>query len=375
MVGIVASADDSDVEASVDPEDARRFGLRIWMGCLATQELIATYLGVRLGLYNDLAARGPATAPELAARTGTAQRYVREWLEQQAVAGVLAVDDVAKPADARVFALPPAHAEVLTLSDSPFSIASLAVLPLGGVAGALPALLDAFQTGAGVPDDAYGEDWRHGHGGANRGLFVHGLGRWLVEALPDVHLRLSAPGARAVDVGCGSGWAAVALAQVYPMLAIDGFDLDAGSIELARRHAADAGVADRVRFEVRDASGDDLAGRYDLVCLFDALHEMAEPVAVLRTCRRLRADGGTVLLMDARVAESFVAPAGEVERFQYATSVLHCLPAGLTPAGSSATGTVLRPSMVRSLAVRAGFAGAEVLPIDERFHRFYRLVG
>jgi SAM-dependent methyltransferase len=364
---------------SVDNQ-ATVLALRMWRSLLATQELLSAYLGVRLGLYEELAAKGPATPPQLAERAGVDARYAREWLEQQAVAGLLTVPGGADvPADERVYTLPAGHADVLTVSDNPMSMAALAVLPLGGVAAALPRLLDAYRTGAGVPDDVYGLDWREGHAGANRAVFARQLPGWLAGYLPDVHAMLGQPGCRAADVACGSGWSSLALARTYPGLRVDGLDLDADAIAQGRQLAQDAGLAERVSFAVRDAAdtaGDpDLAGGYHLVCLFDALHEMSCPVEVLRACRALRAPQGTVLVMDAKVAPTFMAPGDEVERFQYGTSVLHCLPASRTDPESGGTGTVLRPDAVRALATEAGFAAVTVLPVEDRFHRLYRLIG
>ncbi|MCF0094637.1 bifunctional 2-polyprenyl-6-hydroxyphenol methylase/3-demethylubiquinol 3-O-methyltransferase UbiG [Micromonospora sp. MH99] len=351
---------------------ARALSLRLFLAMLHTQELLAGYLGARLGLYEALD-RGPADVAELCARTGIDSRYAREWLEQQAVAGFIEVDDVTAAPERRVYRLPPGHAEVLLASDSPLSLVSLTMLPLGGVAGALPALLDAYRTGAGVPDEVYGDDWRHGHSGANRALFTYSLPGWLSSALPQVHQRLGAAPGRIADIGCGAGWAAIALAGAYPLAEVDGYDLDAPTVAAAQANAAAAGVADRVRFHRRDAVDPELAGRYDLVCVFDALHEMSQPVSVLRACRRLRADGGAVLVLDAKVAHRFVAPGDEVERFQYATSVLHCLPAGLAGPDSTASGTVLRPAQVRRFATEAGFADVQIVPVDDRFHRLYHL--
>jgi SAM-dependent methyltransferase len=165
------------------------------------------------------------------------------------------------------------------------------------------------------------------------------------------------------------------LARAYPNARVHGFDIDAESIAEALRKAERAEVSDRVGFEVRDAADPTLRGSYDLVCLFDALHEMARPVEVLRTCRSLRAPGGSVLVMDARVADRFMAPASEVERFQYGTSILHCLPACLAEQPSAATGTVMRVGTLRAYAEAAGFDDVEVLLVEDRFHRLYRLVG
>jgi SAM-dependent methyltransferase len=355
--------------------DPRMMSLRLWRSLLATQELLTMYLGVRLGLYDELARGGPATPPQLATRAGVAPRYAREWLEQQAVAGILEATGQDQDADERVYHLPAGHADVLTLSDHPLSLAALAVLPLGGIALALPELLAAYRTGAGVPDSSFGVDWREGHSGANRALFAHQLAGWIAAALPDVHARLSASGARVADVACGAGWSTMALARAYPRLRLDGFDLDADAVATAQAHAKAAGLDDRITFSVRDAADPALAGTYDLVCLFDALHEIAQPVGVLRACRALRAPDGCVLVMDAKVADAFAAPADDVERFQYATSVLHCLPACLSGPDSAGTGTVMRPRVVRNYAAEAGFSDVWLLPVDDRFHRLYRLIG
>ncbi|MFC4014162.1 methyltransferase domain-containing protein [Nonomuraea purpurea] len=349
----------------------RALNLRLFMAMLHTQELLAGYLGVRLGLYSALA-ECPATAEELARRAGIGARYAREWLEQQAVAGFLDVSDEAE-ASLRVYTLPADHAEVLLASDSPLSMVSLTMLPLGGVAAALPGLLEAYRTGAGLGDDAYGQDWREGHSGANRALFMHALPGWFRSALPDVSARLRGGPSRVADLGCGAGWAAIAIARAYPWAQVDGFDLDKETIAAAGANAEGAGVADRVVFRAQDAAHAD--GEYDLVCLFDTLHEMTRPVEVLRACRALRAEEGEVLVLDAKVAPHFTAPADEIERFQYATSVLHCLPVSQLGPGQGGPGTVLRPEAVRDLAVAAGFADAVEVPIGDRFHRMYRLTG
>jgi 2-polyprenyl-3-methyl-5-hydroxy-6-metoxy-1,4-benzoquinol methylase len=161
----------------------------------------------------------------------------------------------------------------------------------------------------------------------------------------------------------------------YPRVRIDGFDLDEASVAAARRNAAEAGLADRVRFEVRDAASPAAAGRYGLVCVFDALHDMARPVDVLRACRALLAEGGSVLLMEPGAAEAFAAPGGDTERFLYAISLLHCLPVGLSEQPSAATGTVMRPDTVRAYATEAGFSQVKAVMVENRFYRMYHLLG
>jgi len=351
---------------------AKSLSLRLFMACLGSAELMTAYLGVQLGLYDALAP-APATAQRLAELAGIAPRYAREWLEQQAAAGIVEVDDPHREPEERVYRLPPGHADALTNPDSPHYVAPMAVFPVGGIAGVLPELMKAYQAGTGVPYSTYGASLRGGQGGLNRSVFVNELGGWLRSALPDLHLRLRAPESRIADIACGSGWSSITLARTYPRARVDGFDLDDASIADARDNAAEAGLSDRLRFAVHDAAATP-PGDYDLVCVLDALHDMARPVEVLASCREMvAARAGTVLLMEPRVGEEFTAPAREVERFMYAVSLLHCLPAGLSEQPSAATGAMIRPSVVRRYAAEAGFANVTVLPVEHTFHRLYRL--
>jgi SAM-dependent methyltransferase len=206
-------------------------------------------------------------------------------------------------------------------------------------------------------------------------MFVNQLAGWLA-AVPEVDARLRAqPPARVADIACGTAWSSIAIARAYPEATVDGFDLDAASIATARENVAAAGLADRVHPAVRDAADPELSGRYDLVTIFEALHDMDYPVQALETAKRLLADGGSVVIGDERVAERFSAPGDELERFNYGWSVLHCLAVGMTHADSAGTGTVIRPDTVRAYATKAGFGDVEVLPIEHDFWRFYRLVG
>lgn len=351
---------------------AQSLSLRLFGAGLGAAELMTVYLGLKVGLYECLAQRGPATPIELADRAGIAPRYATEWLEQQAASGIVLVDDPDLAAHARRYTLPVGHAEALTDQDSPFSIAPMVVLPIAGLASLLPMLADAFRSGDGIPYALYGDALRGGSAGLNKAVFTHELPGWIAKALPDIHASLSAGGVRIADVACGSGWSSIALARTYPGVHVDGLDLDPGSVADAVVHAREEGLSDRITFAVRDAADPALAGRYQLVCVFDALHDMAAPVSVLRACRALLAPGGAVLLMEPNVGERFTAPATDAERFQYAVSVLHCLPVGMADQPSAATGTVMRPSTVRAYAAEAGLT-AQVLAVRHPFHRLYRL--
>jgi 2-polyprenyl-3-methyl-5-hydroxy-6-metoxy-1,4-benzoquinol methylase len=351
---------------------ARAFAVRIFMASLASAELMAAYLGLRLGLYADLARLGSATPAALAACAGLDPRYVREWLEQQAAAGFLEVEDPGASADERRYRLPPGHAEVLAGLGGPCDMTALALLPAGGMAPVLPRLIRALRNRTGLSYADYGADFRDAQALLNRSVFFDELPGWIERLLPDVHARLRAHGARIADIACGAGWSSIALARAYPNVSVDGFDLDPDSVATARQNAATQGMSGRVRFAADDAAG--LAGAgYDLVCVFDALHDMSQPGEVLLRCKELCGPAAAVLLMEPKAAPSFRAPGDETERFLYAISVLHCLPVGLHTQPSAATGTVLRPSTVRKYAAAAGFRDIRVLQAEHRFHRLYRL--
>jgi 2-polyprenyl-3-methyl-5-hydroxy-6-metoxy-1,4-benzoquinol methylase len=169
------------------------------------------------------------------------------------------------------------------------------------------------------------------------------------------------------------GWSAIGIARAYPQARVDGFDVDEPSVEQARRNAEEAGVADRVRFTTVDAAAAGEDGGYDVVAAFECVHDLADPVAVLAAMRRMVRAGGTVLVVDEKVAERFTAPGDAVERLMYGYSLTCCLPDGLSTRPSAGTGTVMRPATLERYAREAGFTGADVLPVEHDFFRFYRL--
>jgi 2-polyprenyl-3-methyl-5-hydroxy-6-metoxy-1,4-benzoquinol methylase len=362
------------VPTTSDTERRDALADRIFQATLGANELMHVYLGDRLGLYTALASVDDVTSADLASRAGIAERYAREWLEQQAVAGILDVTADTGDAHTRRYRLPPGAAAVLCDPDSLYFLAPLAPLAVS-IARALPQVVEAFRTGGGVPFAAYGADIRDGIARANRPMFLHQLAADWIPALPDIEARLRRddPVARVADLGCGSGWSTIALARGYPAARIDGIDLDEASIDAARSNVDAADVADRVSLICGDAADSTLAGRYDLVTLFETLHDMAHPVQVLRAAAAMLAPGGAVLVADERVAETFTAPGDDLERFNYGWSALHCLAAALVEPGAAGTGTVLRPATVKRYALEAGFATVTVLPIEHDFWRFYRL--
>ncbi len=358
----------------VGVEQAGALAGRLFEAALGSLELFSMYLGLELGLYAALRTADGLTPQGLATAADIDERYAREWLEQQAVSGYVEVEDPDTPPGERRYRLPTGHAEALLDAESlnyvgPFGLFLMCVPP------AIPALVEAYRTGGGVHYSLYDPYHREGQAAFNRPAFGKLLvDEWLRNGTPDVHQRLLAdPPARVADIGCGLGWSSIALARGYPGARVDGFDIDAPSVAIARKHAAKAGVGDRVDFAVRDITDPSLAGHYDLVVMFEVLHDLPHPVAALRNVKRLLAPGGTAIVMDERVAERFTVPGDEVERFMYAASVLHCLPAAMVEQPSTATGTVLRPATVRRLATEAGFTRVDVVPIEHDFFRFYRL--
>ena len=351
---------------------ARRDALagRLFAAVLGSLELQAVYLGERLGLYRALADDGPATAPELAARVGIDARYAREWLEQQAVAAVLEVDEATAAPDARRYTLPAGHEAVLLDPESLALLAPLARFVVGSAA-TMPRLLEAYRTGGGVDWAEYGPDVVEAQEGINRPQFHHLVGDWIA-ALPDIATRLAAGDGRVADIACGTGFSSIAIARAFPGVRVDGIDIDEGSIARARSNAEAAG-ATNVAFLHADAASVARAGDYDLVTIFEAVHDMARPAEVLATARQLLAPGGAVLIADERVAESFHAPGDETERLFYAYSVVACLANGLVDQPSVGTGTVLRPAALESIAREAGFSGFSILPTEHDSFRFYRL--
>jgi SAM-dependent methyltransferase len=376
----MTTTSDADVTAQVDA-----MAERLLQSFLGAADLFAIYLCDRLGWYRSLADDGPASADELARRTGTHPRYAREWLEQQAASGLLetlsagaARPDGGLPPQrsqdqgVRRFGLSPAAAEVLADPDSLSYLAPLGRL-FAAPAGHLPALLDAYRSGGGVSWAELGVDAREAEADMNRPWYLRRLPGALA-SVPSLHDALSRTDARVAEIGCGAGWASIALARTYPQATVDAFDVDAPSVEAARGNVAAAQLADRVTVHHVDA--EELPeGRFDAVFAFECLHDMPYPSRVLAACRRALADDGVVVVMDEAVGESFTAPADEVERLMYGFSLLVCLPDGMSHPDSAGTGTVMRPATLRRYAREAGFREVDVLPIDDfGLWRFYRLL-
>lgn len=304
-------------------------------------------LGDRLGLYKAMAGAGPLTPAQLAAATGTAERYVREWLCNQAASGYVTYDPAAGS-----FTLTDEAAFCLADDESPVFLPGGYQL-MSAMMRDEPSVSEVFRTGAGF-------GWHEHHASLFEGterFFRPGYGANLVAswlpALDGVVDKLSA-GASVADVGCGHGSSTIIMARAYPRSRFVGYDYHEASIEAARKRATDAGVADRVSFEI--APADSYPGRdFDLVGFFDSLHDMGDPVrAAAHVLESLRPDG-TFLLVEPFAADRVEDNLTPVGRIFYAGSTMICTPASLSQPGAAALGAQAGEARLRDVALAAGF--------------------
>jgi 2-polyprenyl-3-methyl-5-hydroxy-6-metoxy-1,4-benzoquinol methylase len=307
-------------------------------------------IGDKLGLYRAMAEEGPTDAAALADATGCDARYVQEWLNAQAASEYCHYD----PATGR-YHLDEAQAICLADDTHPAFMA-------GGMAVASSVHKDeekvsaAFRTGEGLGWGHHHDDLFAGTERFFRPLYAGNLVSSWIPALDGVEAKLHA-GARVADVGCGHGSSSVLMAEAYPASTIAGFDVHRPSIDTARKRAADAGVAERVTFEAEPATAYSGTG-YDLVCIFDALHDMGDPLAALRHIRRSLAPDGTLLLVEPNAGDSVEDNLNLVGRIFYSASTSICTPASRADGGEHAAclGAQAGEARLRHLAEEAGFS-------------------
>ncbi len=303
-------------------------------------------IGDKLGLYRAMAGTGSVTPAELAVRTGTAERYIREWLSAQAARGYLCYDGGGR------FSLPDEHAVPLTDETSPACVIGAFEIALGSVY-ATDTIAERFRSGEGFAWGAHDEHVLHGCERFFRPGYLNNLASAWIPALDGVEAKLAA-GARVADVGCGHGASTLLLAGAYPASAITGFDAHDGSIEAARKRAADAGLAGRVRFEV--ASATTFTGSYDLVCFFDCLHDMGDPAGACAHARAQLAPGGTLMLIEPFAADDITGNLNPVGAAYYGFSTLLCTPSSLSQEVGTALGAQAGEARLHEIVTSAGFA-------------------
>jgi 2-polyprenyl-3-methyl-5-hydroxy-6-metoxy-1,4-benzoquinol methylase len=329
----------------VDGERLERFVFRAVEEVGATLNTALVVMGDRLGLYRALAGAGALTPAELAERTGTAERYVREWLNAQAAGGFVDYRDGA-------YSLPAEHAVAFCDTESPAYLPGLFQDALGSVLDS-PRITEAARTGAGF---GWHEHNEHVHEGCERFFrpsYVNQLVDAWLPALDGVVDKLRR-GASVADVGCGHGASTILMARAFPESAFVGSDYHAASIETARRRAEDADVGDRVRFEV--AAADAYHGsEYDLVTMFDCLHDMGDPVGAARRAFESLKHDGTCMIVEPRAGDQLEDNLNPVGRAYYAFSTLLCTPASLAQEVGLALGAQAGEARIREVVEAAGF--------------------
>ena len=331
----------------IDGDKLMQFVFRAVDEVGATLNTALVVMGDKLGLYRALAQAGPLSSADLANQTGTAERYVREWLNAQAAGGFVEYDP-----DTGRYSMAPEQAVALTDPDSPAYLPGFFQIALGSVLDA-PKIADAARTGAGFGWHAHGPDV---HEGCERffrpGYNAHLMSEWL-PALDGVVARLE-QGGRVADVGCGHGASTILMAQAYPKSSFVGSDYHEGSIETARHHAEKAGVADRIRFETAPASGYTGTG-YDLVTMFDCLHDMGDPVGAARHVRGTLKPDGAWMIVEPNAGDRIEDNLNPVGRAFYAFSTLLCTPASLSQEVGLALGAQAGQARIADVVAAAGF--------------------
>jgi len=304
-------------------------------------------LGDRLGLYDAMNGAGPLSSAEIAERAGCAERYVREWLGSQVAAGYVQYDP-----QTATYELPPEHAVVLAERDSPILLTPAFNVPASMWLDEDKAIR-AFRTGEGVPWGDHHERLFCGVGAFYRNAYRGTLVPVWLPALDGVVDQLEA-GAKVADVGCGHGHSTILMAEAYPNSRFHGYDAHEESIAAARAHAAEAGVADRVTFTTATAT-DYAEDGFDLVCFFDALHDMGDPVGAARHARSALADWGTVMLVEPYAGDGVEDNAGPIGRLYYSASTVLCTAHAISEDGGHALGAQAGEARLADVFAEAGF--------------------
>ncbi len=338
-------------ETAVDEARVHAFVGQVLTDHAAAASSALVYVGRRLGLYQELAA-GPATADGLAERTSTSPRYVREWLLNQVASGYVEHDPVTG-----TYSLPAEHAAVLADPSSPAYLAG-AVDLIGAAWASVDRAVESFRSGAGVGWHEQDDKLFTGCRELFRPGYDANLTSSWIPALTGVADKLQR-GAVVADVGCGHGASTIAMARAYPHSTFIGFDYHPESIAVAQRRAVEAGVHDRVLFEVGDATtfaGPGDGSGYDLITFFDCFHDLGDPLGAARQARRRLRAGGTLMLVEPQAGDDVASAAGNpVARTYSAYSTLVCVPNSLSQRPGTALGAQAGPRALTSVLTEAGF--------------------
>ena len=353
---------------ALDMDRVNAFAFKVLGDITAVQMGTLSAIADRLGLWKHLAGGGPATSVEFAARAGIDERYAREWLSAMACHGYITYDDGTKR-----FAMTPEQAFILVNTDSPVYLGSF-VSMTPPMWKNIDLLTEAFRRGGGVPQAEFGDEFWCGFERFTRPGFKNNLVQDWVPAMPQVDAALRAGGSVA-DIGCGNGQALLFLAQGYPNATLVGYDSYAPAIEAANANARAAGLADRVRYEVRDVT-QGIPGSFDLITVFDVVHDMPKPRPAMQTIKRALKPDGTFFVLEFNFSgdlqKNIDHPMG-IGAFGYSVSTNYCMTQALA-VGGEGTGTCMGEEKMREFATEGGFTQFRALTFSANpFNLFYEI--
>jgi SAM-dependent methyltransferase len=353
------------VQTEIDPAKVGEFAGKALGDMSAAMLTVMAALGDRVGLFKDLATNGPATSEELAVRTGTNERYVREWLGCLAAGGYLQY----RPEDGR-FALPAEHAPVLALEGTPFSVGGAYQLFLAEIAQA-GRLSKLFKTGGGIPVSDYDESLFDGQDRFSAGWVDGLLTQVWIPTIPGLREKLER-GVAVADIGCGRGRALIKLAETYPNSYFVGYDQHQPAVDVANERARTAGVAERARFQRLDATAG-LPARFDVVTAFDVVHDTVSPVGLLRAIRESLNPDGVFVCLETACSENLSDNFGPIGTLFHAISIMYCLTTSLAHDGAGLGTLGLPESKLRDLGREAGFSRFARVTFDSPFNSVYEM--
>ncbi len=349
----------------MDENRAAEFTGRVLADSAAAATIVLAALGDRTGLFKDLAAAGPATSGELAARTGLAERYVREWLAGMFAAGYLDYDEAQQR-----YALPEEHAPTLATEPGPAFFGGVHQELIGAIQR-YDEVAGAFRQGGGVrAADLHPDVWT----GTSRFTAQWHQNMLIQQWLPLVPQTadLLQAGARVADVGCGTGQALLALAREYPGITATGYDVHPESVARARLAGAEAGLADRVSYQVLDVAAG-LPESYDVITTFDVVHDAVDPLGLLRSIRDALRPGGRYLCLEINCSDRTADNTGPIATLLYGISILYCMTTSLAEHGEGLGTLGLPEPALRDLAGKAGFGAVRHVEMDNPFNSLYEL--
>ena len=346
----------------MDKERIGAFANGVYRDMAGAMAIGMGYLGLKSGLFDAMKDGAPVSSHDLADKTGLTSRYVEEWLKGMTAAGWLEHDE-----ESDTFAMPAEHGFLLASEGTDHYMGGL-FLAGPSLLSKAPEVARAFRDGGGVHFSEFDNDWIEALDLMNGGAYQHRLTSYWMKQLPDIDERLAA-GGRALDVGCGVGKVSLALAEAYPQAQITGFDPDDTSVAQARQAAERAG-ARQVTFKRGLISDIDSDATFDLACMFDCLHDLAEPEKTLAEIRRRLAAGGAVMVMEPRAADRLADNSNPLGAVYYGFSLFHCMTQSLAQGGPG-LGTCMGPARTMSLLREAGFSEVEQLPSKSQTNMFF----